>query len=131
MSIGEFTLGCIADIYEAADRVHISLGGAGFSESAYQHAVSAELGNCQTEVVRVIYHKRSDGCNIGVGTVRFDIVYYNIVIEIKVYPTKPRATGAPPQLQAQLRAYKRMLFPNEYLYSISFFKDGVVVAGPV
>jgi len=131
MSISDFTLACIADVHEAAERVNISLGGAGFSESAYQHAVSAELGNCQTEVTRVIYHKRKDGHNIAVGTVRFDILYYHIVVEIKVYPTKSRATGMTPQLQAQLRAYKRLLFPNEHLVSVSFFKDGVTVAGPV
>ena len=131
MSIGDFTLGCIADIFEAAERVNVSLGGAGFSESVYQHALSAELGDCQTEVVRVIYHKRRDGRNVAVGTVRFDIVYFNIVLEIKVYPTKNRSTGMTPQLRSQLDAYKRMLFSNELLYSVSFFKDGVSVTGPV
>ena len=131
MGISDFTLGCIADIYEAVERVNISLGGgAGFSESAFQNALAAELGDCQTEVTRAIYHKRKDGCNIAVGTVRFDIVYFNIILEIKVYATKSKAMGIPPQLQAQLRAYKRLLFNHEYLYSVCFYRDGFGITGP-
>ena len=128
MSVGDFTLGVIADVVEAADRVNISLGGgAGFSEATYQSALAAELGDCQCEVTRVVYHKLKDGRPVAVGTVRFDIVYYNIVIEVKVYPTKRSSVGMTPQLKSQLCAYKRLLFKNEHLLSVSFYSDRVSV----
>ena len=127
MEIGDFTLGLIADITEAAERVHISLGGgAGFSEVTHRNALAAELGECQSEVTRPVYHKLKDGRAVAVGTVRFDIVYFNIIIEIKVYPTK-RACSMTPQLKSQLCAYKRLLFRNEHLCSVSFYSDRVCV----
>ena len=116
------------DVYEAATHVDAGLGAdSGFSEACFQTALAAELPTSQREVVRPVpyFCHKLQKC-ITVGHVRFDLVYQNLVVEIKSYRTKCKSS-LPPALHAQLSAYKRLLAPNEILLAVLFWKNGVDV----
>ena len=119
-----------ADVVEAADAVHHGLGGAtaaGFSEACFQAALSCELVGSQREVVRPVHYSCSTtGARTVVGMVRFDVVYGPCIIEIKSYRTKPKSYP-PPQLKAQLAAYRAVLAPSEILVVVLFWKNTVEV----
>ena len=123
------TVEAFADVYEAALRVDTGLGAAtGFSETCFQAALASELPTCQREVVRPVpYYCKAVQKTITVGHVRFDIVYKNVIVELKSYRTKCRSTGLPQALHAQLSAYKRLLEPGEVLLAVLFWKSGVDV----
>ena len=126
----EDAVAAYVDVVEAADRVHHGLGGhtgAGFSEACFQAALSSELVGSQREVIRpVTYYCQSAQKHRVVGSVRFDVVYGPCIIEMKSYRTKNRS-AIPPQLQAQLAAYKCVLAPTEMLVVVLFWKDMVDV----
>lgn len=117
-----------ADVYEAATHVDAGLGvHSGFSEACFQTALAAELPTSQREVVRPVpYYCHKLRKRVVVGHVRFDLVYQNLVVEIKSYRTKCK-TSLPPALHAQLSAYKRLLAPAEVLLAVLFWKNGVDV----
>ena len=123
------TVEAFADVYEAAMRVDAGLGAeTGFSETCFQTALASELPTCQREVVRPVpYYCHAMGKRITIGHVRFDIVYKNMIVELKSYRTKCKSTGLPQALHAQLGAYKRLLEPGEVLLAVLFWKSGVDV----